>query len=256
MRTSFALVFLIAVSAVAADPKIAPDESFTIAEFARRGAPAPDHQWGADEYQRLVKTLQPIAESSPRRLPRFDSRFSGAMMSRVIAQENFGTLHDKTIDLKQRVAQGMALAQAGAQLAGVYITGTNKGESFDRELVELMGWLMRVNLELWSLADELLTRMTPEQRARPNKGLDTMREGSAQMVDGVLTSLTETDIYRQRELRRLATLITPTLPKVMQRLPPQSAAEARARLRRLVAEVPDKELAQQIRMLITTVDHP
>lgn len=241
-------------AAIAALP-VAPDQSLTSAALIARGAPATDREWTASDYERIVAVLQPLGRATPRQLPRFDSPNSGSMMRRIVADANFKILHDRALPLQSRLGQAVNLSQAVSQLTGVYIDATNNShEAFDRELVELMSLMVKVNLELWAIADELLSGMTAEERAKRADAIGTMQSGTAQVVDGALTTFTEHEVYRITELRRLATLIANTLPRLIPRLTRESQAEASVHLRKVVAGTVDTPLRAQLEALLKAME--
>ena len=235
-------------------PTIAPDESASVTQFIAAGVPSTDREWSADDYQRFISVIRPISRDHPRGLPRFDSNKSGAIMRRVISEQNFGLLHDRNLPVTTRMAQGAALSQATAALAGIYGDASSKGELFDRELVELMAFIVKVNAELWALADELLSTLTQEERNARGGSLDMMRSGSAQIVSGALTTFTETEVYRPSELRRFASLLAPTLPSIVQRLTSESRSETIVRLRSLISQQPDQSLRSLLGNLLDAIE--
>ncbi len=244
-----------AEAGVAAEgPAIAPDESASVTEFIALGVPATDREWIADDYERFISVIRTVSRDHPRGLPRFESEKSAAIMRRVTSEQNFASLHDRKLSLTNRLTQASAFTRATAAIAGIYFDATIRGESFDRELVELLAFIVKVNLELWSLADETLATLTPEERATRARGLDMMRSGSAQVVSGSLTTFTEKQVCRVAELRRFASLIAPTLPLLVQRLTSESRAEAVLRLRTLVAQPPDESLATPLNDLLEAIE--
>lgn len=233
---------------------IAPDESLPVSKFIEAGVPATDREWTADDYQRLAGVLGNVAKDSPRKLPRFESKNSDAIMRRLVNAENFHVLHDRNLTLNMRLSQGMMLLQASSALATVYLEATNKGESFDRELVELMAFIAKASVELWTLIDEFLATLSPEERTSRAGSLGTIRSGSAQVVQGSLTSFTERNVYRSSELSRFATLLAPVFPSLIQRLTPEARTEAVVRLRTLASEAQEPSVAAALKKLLAAVE--
>ncbi len=202
--------------------------------------PATDREWSSDDYERFVKVITPIVQDHPRGLPRFESKNSGAIMLRVVSVQNLAILHDPNLSLATRLAQGVALSQTSAAVLSSYAEATGKGEVFDRELVELMVFVVKLNNELWTIADEVLETLTPEERVDRASALDKMRSGSAQIAMGTLTTLDEVKVYRLSELRRLAIQLRPIFPALVQRLTAEAHAEVVTRLRALASQ-PSRE---------------
>lgn len=235
-------------------PKIAPDESLPIAGYIEAGTPATDREWTPSDYARLAAVLGEIGEENPRRLPRFDSAKSDALMRRMMSADNLRILRDTKLPLETRLSEGLTLMQAIGALATIYAEATNKGESFDRELVEILTLIARVGVDMWTLADEMLAGMSAEERAQRGGALDTMRGGSAQVVQGILTTFTERSVYRPAELQRFAELLTPVLPSLIRRLTPESQAEAMVQLKKTVTEAGDPAVASALRKLLAAAE--
>lgn len=247
-------IVLAIVAALLPAVLVAPDESLPVAAYVEAGAPASDREWTADDYERFSKILPGIAGKNPRQLPRFDSARSGPLMKRLVSEENFAVLHDRNLPLDARIGQVVALNQSSAAILAQYVDATNKGESFDRELIELTIFITKVNIETWTAVDELLATLTPEDRETRAGGLAQMRSGSAQIVSGALTSFGETTVYRSSELRRLAVALEKLLPVVLQRLSAESAAEVIVHLRSVVNETNDEQVAASLRELLQTLE--
>jgi len=229
---------------------VAPDESLTIAAYIEQGASSPDHEWNAEEYQQLAEVLKAIGEKDVRQLPRFDSEASGALMRRLVSTENFGTLRNRDFQMGVRFQDAATMLQSSAAITSIYLEANGNGEVFDRELVELMAFMMRTSVEVWAITDELKETSTPEGWKAFDGPLETMRNGTAQAVRGVVDTFSETYAYRPAELRRFATLIADTLPELQSRVSGESAAEVNLALAKIVQSDCDKELTPMLGRLL------
>ena len=236
------------------DPVTTDDASRTVAEYIQAGAPATDRDWTSADYARLAEALTAIAGEDIRALPRFESRKSGALMRRAVSENNLGIVRDRNSPIETRIAEAIALNQSYVGVVTAYITAARRGASYDRELVELLAFSLRISLQLWSAADEFLQKLTPEERLAREEALGTMRAGSAEILSGLLTTFTETDSYRPSELQRLARLVEPTFPAMFRRLSPESAAEMKVRLRSLIDETNDPQLSDSLRKLQRAIE--
>ncbi|HEX2833151.1 MAG TPA: hypothetical protein VHW00_09055 [Thermoanaerobaculia bacterium] len=222
--------------------KVPADESLTVAAYVEAGAPAADREWSSHDYAKFVEVLQGTVEKDAHQLPRFDSEKSGALMRRLVSETNFRVFQDTNLPMSTRLPEAAAFAQNLALLTGIYLQASNQGEPFDRELVELMGFIARVNDEIWTLADEFLASLPEEERGAKSGAIDTMRGGTAQVVIGAIQSFSEATTYRPAELRRFATLLAPSLPKLLPRLSAESSKEALIALRKMSSENCDDEV--------------
>lgn len=222
--------------------KVPADASLTVAAYIEAGAPAADREWNSEDYAKLVEILQATVEKDAHQLPRFESEKSGALMRRLVSESNFRVFQDLNLPMSTRLPEAAAFAQNLAQLTGIYLQASNQGEPFDRELVELMGFIARVNVEIWTLADEFLASLPEDERGGKSGAIDTMRGGTAQVVIGAIRSFSEATTYRPTELRRFATLLAPSVPKLLPRLSAESSKEALIALREMSTENCDDEV--------------
>lgn len=234
---------------------VAADESPKVEELIHAGAPATDREWTSADYKRLLAVLEDLAKQSPRKLPRFDSAASGTLMTRLVSEENFNSIRNEKLPLQMRLQEAVALTDITGNLLLVYVGATNKGESFDRELVELCVYVVKVNTELWRLADEFIGTLSAEERSSRAEAFDQMRSGTAQMAEGIMTTFSETQTYRPAELRRFARMLRPCLPDMMRRLSNESAADVTEHLREIIASTKDPELATELKALLAAIEN-
>lgn len=251
-----ATLFLAGTSAADERPSvvIAPDESLTVRAYIEMGVPASDRRWSSADYEKFVTALSAMAEESPRQLPRIESPRSAALMKRVVSLDNLAALHDPKIPLNERLAEVIGFGANIGATTMLYVTATNKGESFDRELVELMAFISHVTDQSWTLVDEYLATLTPEERASRAGALETVRSGSAQVVEGAIVTFGETGTYRPAELVRLAGSLRETLPSLLRRLSAETAAELVVQLRKTVKDASDQEVAAALRPLLEAAE--
>jgi hypothetical protein len=115
--------------------------------------------------------------------------------------------------------------------------------------------LSAVQVEL-ELVDEFLPTIRkddPKYDVRMH-GLDTMRQGLATMVSGVLTSLTESQVYGVETRSRLLGRCLDTFPHIIPRLTRPSQAEVKRRLAELADDPKMAELRPQLVSLRDAVD--
>src|SRR5262249_32379034 len=105
----------------------------------------------------------------------------------------------------------------------------------DREVVELTGAFLRFLVVELDLVDQFTSTidLNDPKNAVRKQGLEKMKLGLAQIVSGLLITLTEHDQYRVSELVRLLGYMQETVPAILRRMTPAARKEAMSRLQQL-----------------------
>lgn len=229
------------------------DESLTSAEYIRLGMPAHDRDWAGNDMMEVQKILTALAEQGFRKLPRYQSERSGDVFARITSAQNLEILQNRTLPLDARFPNALNHFQANAQLMKLYLTGFLRQEVRDSELIELIGSQLRLTVVVLDLTDEFLPRIDRNDQARM-RGLEQMKRGMANVVAGSLTTLTETELYRESERARLVGYMQDAFPQIVPRLQPASRDETLVRLRKMQEDDALKPLRPGLRELLGKVE--
>lgn len=119
---------------VGAGPEVVlpEDYSLSLEGYIRIGVPAHDRCWSSDDYVGAAIALTTIAEEDKRHLPRFESKNSGKLLKRIVADENLDFYRDKSIALDQRL---MSVSRYNHIMKLYLVAGSEKATGGD-ELVD------------------------------------------------------------------------------------------------------------------------
>ncbi|HEX8913966.1 MAG TPA: hypothetical protein VF796_16575 [Humisphaera sp.] len=221
--------------AAAAAIRRVEDRSLAADEYVALGVPSYDRGWLADDMSRAASVL---AAQNPATLPRYGSARSGAVFDRIVSADNLRPLRDRSIAINLRLPQAATLQQSLNQLTKTYLAAYAAGGVGGDELVELSGAVLRSSREVFELAEEFMGTLSPTdpKYAARMHGLETVRQGMAQIVSGTLTTLGEAAVYSVEARVRLVGYCRETLPYMVAHLSPPSKAEVLSRLDRMVAD--------------------
>jgi hypothetical protein len=145
--TSILNVVLVACSLLWPSAALGSGESPSVSDLVAKGAPSPDREWSANDYDRFAATLREIAATDSKRLPRFESEASAPLLKRVVTDANVSIGRDEKFPLPMRVGEIIKMTQSLGAIMVIYMEATNQGGGFDRELVELTAFMVGLNVE-------------------------------------------------------------------------------------------------------------
>jgi hypothetical protein len=235
--------------------QVEEDQSLTADAYLAQGMPATDRPWSHTDYQAAAGIVERLAKTNPKQLPRWQSPNSATVLARMTSEENFAQARNRAVPINQRFPAALECGPAIQRMTLAYITATNRGKSFDAELVELMSFMLRWATVCTDLAKEFQATLTPQEAASPvrKQGLEKMRTGYSQMVTGLLMTFTEKKTYRTSQLVRMAVLSKPLLPGLVKELPSLTQKEVPVRLQSLIDNEADPTLKQALTELLQAV---
>jgi hypothetical protein len=227
---------------VVGDPSLPDDGYLTL------GLPSAERAWGGTEMTTASTRLQSLAAEHPEQLPRFQSPRSGHTFARIVAADNLAFFRQTTVPLSSRLPAVIEFMDSFNAIFKLYLQAFKAHLAPSAELIELAGAQLRLCQTSTELTDEFvatLSRDDPRYEVRM-AGLEQMRQGLAEVVDGVLTTLTEVDVYPRAERLTLLGYCRATLPSIVPKLAPGSQVEVLERLDALAADPRLADLHQSI----------
>lgn len=183
-------------------------------------------------------------------LPRRGSQRSGEVFARMTSTAGLDTVNDRSYPLAVRVQSVIASLSGLAGILKIYMAAhiaSNGG--LGAEVLDLECLLLGANRVFMGLVRE---KPVPEpgSAARVNyeEGLQTLRGGFAEMVQGALQSAGEP--YSEADRTRFATCLAEELPLAIPHLTPQGQAEARQSAKRAL----DGEKSSNVRRELLRLD--
>lgn len=152
--------------------------------------------------------------------------------------------------------ESILLMQSSNQILVLYATAFADQKVADSELIEMIGSTLRLSATIVQLINEFLPTLDEKDPTYPTRmeSLGNVRKNLATVVIANLKVLTESDLYRTSELKRLLGHMQDTYPVILPALPEASRAEALQRLRSLIEDPEMQHLQPELKSLLTAVE--
>jgi hypothetical protein len=221
----------------------APDESFTTAEYVRRGLPEPDRPWSIDDLVQAKEVLESVAREGCQFLPRYQSERSGEVFARLTSPENLKPFLDPDLPLIERSLAAQFL-QAHIEIINVYSSTFPSESAAGSEIEELIGFELQTTVVMLEVVDEIAAAINLEDPTyeQAREKLLQMKQSGGGLVTGCLVMLTERQTYPIDARVRLVGHMRQAFPKLIPRFPPEARVEALDRLATLQGDPDLKEL--------------
>ncbi len=223
-------------TATAAVSPLAKDESLSSDEYILLGMPSYDREWSATDMGKVGKILVSLVEQKGfGKLPRYQSERSGPYFARLTSPQNLSIFVDRSQPLDVRLVHNLEFMKSTAEIGGIYIYGFSKKAVRDTEVVEILGFQMRLVSTTLLLVDEFLPSLKKDDPTYPVRieGLAKMKQGLGSLVTGSLQTVSERNSYRTSELVRLIGYMQETFPKIVVSLAPGTRTEVIVQLDQL-----------------------
>jgi hypothetical protein len=242
-------------SAAGVPPKNVPDESLAADDYVAQGLPAYDRPWVGQDLTVVAPKLKALAAGEPQQLPRRGSDKSGAVFARLVADDNLSFFRNRSLPLSSRMSESVAYFQSQNDILKTYAGALDRGKVSGDDVIDLLAAELSTVQVVLELVDEFLPTVPRDEKYEARMhGLQTMRQGLATMVSGVLTSFTETQVYGVDARSRLLGRCIETFPHIVPRLTKPSQAEVKHRLADLAKDPKVSELRPQLVSLRDAVD--
>ena len=224
------------------------DKSLTCEEYVELGAPAHDRTWMGKDFTTSSGVLSKLA---PEKMPRRDSKKSGAYFARLSSEDNFAPILKKDTDVKLRVQAASALIEGFNGLYKVYANAMIKDSSLDAELLTLTLAMLELETALFSVLEEFTATLSEEERNQDarKKGLQQMQSGFSTTVAASLSMFDDRKLFKIENLREFASRLVEVLPPLVVSLSQTSRKEIPIRLKTMVDEEKDEELKRSFSRL-------
>ena len=242
----FAIVLTLGVSCSRSNsPNVGKDLSLTPAEYIELGFPAPDRPWTTPDYQVVFRTMQtlPIAL-----FPRTKSPKSGVVMDRLTNIDNLSVFFNRSLPLNQRLMLSLDFLDAVNGITKLYLAACNRAPLYADDLLLMQGFMLHATVAQLELVDEFLPTLDKTDPTYPTRieGLNKMKQGIAQMIQGALISLEERKLYSEQSREEFASTIAATFPNISTHLPALSVIEFKTTLRRIASQETNTSIKSSI----------
>jgi hypothetical protein len=209
------------------------DKSLMLEDYVEAGVPPCDRAWTGAEMAKAAAALSEVSKFDPGYLPRYKSERSGMLFDRLVSLESLEAYRDQSLPVEERLKDALVYFQSGKDVLVLYDNGFNRHAVGDSEVVEVMGYSLR----MWMTMNQLMKEMIPTlDRNDPTypirmEGVERFRNGLIDAIGGNLDALTESKELRSSELKRLIGHMNATFPELIPELPQGARTAALSRLR-------------------------
>lgn len=242
---------LLPTSESAAPGKPVADQSLTGDQYIALGIPASDRTWMGEDMKTAAEVLVSLAAEHPEQLPRFESSRSGAVFARIISADNLKLFREQQLPLESRFPDGLAYMQSHGSILSTYLKVFLKHQCSENEMMELMGSNLRGFHMILDLVDEFWPTLSKDDPSYPARvrGMEQMRSGLGNVVNGSITTLTEDQTYSLAVRLKLLKTCREEFPAIVTRLGHSSQVEVQQRLVKLADDPKLQPLQEQLRLL-------
>lgn len=234
----------------------ASDNSLSLHEYLDAGVPSPDREWQSQDLMTFLRSLRNLDREIASVLPRHNSEQSGLLFARLTSDENLNFHRNKSLPLQTRFVDALQYGEAFNQLFKHYMNAFSNKTVSDRDVVEMMGMTMQIQVVMSELVDEFvptLNKRDPTYFTRM-EGIDGMKKSWAAVYAGSLRTLTEHHVYRMSELKRFSRYVERTMPGIYPQLTDLSQREILLKLQKFETDAKMSELRPEISRLIETAE--
>jgi len=195
--------------------------------YLEAGVPATNREWTGPDYARTSEVLA----SGNVVLPTYDNEAGKAVLDRLTSTENFALAKEHTIAVEARINDSVMMLTATNALLKQYLALAQKGERVNRELTELLVFVLRNAAVVLTVFDEYAATI-PDFDNQPTRveGRWKIRAGAVTMFSGAEVSLSEAHFYTEEDFSRMLQGMADTFPTFNKAFTPEFREEIRIKL--------------------------
>ncbi len=204
------------------------------ADYISRGFPSPDRQWNPKDYTAASQALARMVSTERQSIPRYKG-VGATLFSRMVSDENFAILKNKSLPLNQRMPLALDFLPAVKSLSLAYMNASTAKVFFGNELLELQTHQLAGAAAMMIPTDEFIATLSPTDANYQVRmdGLAQMKQGLGAMINGSLMSLSETKNYSDEQLIRFSAQLERLLPQLLTSLPHSIRTESKNHLAKI-----------------------
>ncbi len=187
------------------------DRSFDTEWYIRLGVPDYKTEWSINDYAYALQVLSGIQLKYPHALPVLNSRKSGALFEKLVSDENFSFLNGPS-GLIKKARTLLHFSRLYDELAELYYNPEGQKQYYWRELIEIYIFGLKLSQHMLDVGREI--ELAPDPSLDEFKaGLFEVRDSYIAMAHKIIRTTGQTDFYAEKDLIRLADLISQSLHK-------------------------------------------
>lgn len=243
---AFFLVLLIISTTECSDEK---DESFTLAEYRKMGVPDPGIKWSKHEYGQALSVLRSQKLYGSMSLPRKFSRKSGTIFKRLVSIDNISFVNDTNIPLmdKAYLIQHFGSFQEG--MIGLYTYQVKDPRYYNHELIDIFIFGLAINNDMLYLAEKLRMSENMDEKLM-SANSDVVHKNYTKLIYKILIELKKSDIYKNRELKRLSNSVSESLSKNWKKIDSDERVKISFEVRQILKSPVSKTIKKNIEPIL------
>jgi hypothetical protein len=205
-KVSFLFITILLTTVFCSNPN-KKDLSLSEEEYSALGLPDYAEIWNNEDYWEAYGVLAKLRNSKPYSLPQKHSEKSGKIFERIISMENFSFLEDDSLTLKEKafLIQNHNIIQE--QFVDVYTNIYGEDQYYNRELIDLYLFGLRISHKMLELAKKINASDEPEAKSLQS-GYDVIKYTYFTILTDILDEQSKSTIYREDDLERLSDSIS------------------------------------------------
>jgi hypothetical protein len=152
-KHTFSIVFILVFSFSCADKKA--DNSLTVNAYKELGMPDPNKKWDMADYTQAHNVLARMKWERQQQLPVKDSEKSGLLFNHMLSLEYLSFLKDSTITRSEKAHRITEFARVYDYWIDAYTIPTLKGNYYNREIIDIRLFNLRLTEAALNLAHEI-----------------------------------------------------------------------------------------------------
>jgi len=179
------------------------DHSLSVDAYMKQGMPDPGKKWDMTDYTEAHNVLAKIKWERPFELPAKDSEKSGLLFEHMISLDNFTFLQDSTMSLNVKAERISEFMRVYDYWIDVYTNPTLKRNYYDREIIDIQIFNLRLTEAMLNLAHKINRSDDPADIAL-QYGYRSIKGNYLTCLNNDLKTQSHTSEFADQDLERMA----------------------------------------------------
>lgn len=179
------------------------DNSLPLHAYVELGMPDPYKKWDMADYTQAHNVLAKIKWSEPFQLPAKESEKSGSLFEHMVSLEFLSFLQDSTLSLNDKAERISEFAKVYDYWIDVYTNPTLEGNFYNREIIDVQIFNLRLTEAMLNLAHEINRSDDPADIAL-QYGYRSIMENYVACLSNDLKTQSYTSAFYDHDLERMA----------------------------------------------------
>lgn len=179
------------------------DHSLSVDAYKELGMPDPEKKWDVADYTQAYNALAKVKWENPLQLPVKDSENSGPVFERMLSLDYLSFLQDSTMRLSEKAERISGFTRVYGYWMDVYVNPTLEGNYYDREIIEIQIFNLRLTEAMLNLAHQINRSDDPADIAL-QYGYGSIKQNYLDCLSTDLKTQSHTSEFAEKDLERMA----------------------------------------------------